>query len=72
MPKNIVRVDCRFQKALEFLLKYQNMGLPDANKLADFSAQEQACCVKRMCLHCLWKKATNGSKNNDYLMSIWV
>jgi hypothetical protein len=44
------------------------MGLPDAMKLSDFSAQEQACRAKRMCLHCLWKKATNGSKNDGNLM----
>ncbi len=67
MPKNVARVDCCFQKALGFLLKYRNMGLPDAMKLTDFSAQEQAYRAKRMCLHRLWKKATNGSKNNDYL-----
>jgi hypothetical protein len=67
MPKNVEQADCCFQKALGLLLKYRNMGLPDAMKLADFSAREQACCAKRMCLHCLWKMATNGSKNDDYL-----
>ena len=32
-------------------------------KLANFSAQEQACHAKCMVLHCLWKKA-KGDKNN--------
>ncbi len=40
------------------------MALPDAMKLADFSAQEQACHAKRMVLNCLWKKA-KGSNSND-------
>ena len=51
MPKNVARADYRFDKALGFLLKYQNMAIPDAMKLADFSAQEQACRAKRMCLY---------------------
>jgi hypothetical protein len=51
MPKNVARADYCFDKALGFLLKYQNMAIPDAMKLADFSAQEQACCAKRMCLY---------------------
>jgi hypothetical protein len=56
MPKIIAGVDCCFKKAVGFLKKYQNMALPDAMKLADFSVQEQACYAKRMVLHCLWKK----------------
>ena len=67
MSKIIARVDSCFKKAVGFLKKYQNMALSNAMKLADFSAQEQACRAKRMCLHRLWKKATNGSKNDDYL-----
>jgi hypothetical protein len=51
MPKNVARADYRFQTALAYLLKYRNMGLPDAMKLSDFSAQEQACRAKCMCLH---------------------
>ncbi len=70
MPKKVTRADCHFQMALGYLLKYWNMGLPDAMKLADFSAQEQACRAKRMCLHRLWKKATNGSKNDGNLMPL--
>jgi hypothetical protein len=38
------------------------MPLPQAMKLADFSVKEQACCAKRMVLHCLLNK-TKG--NND-------
>ncbi len=48
MPKNVARADYCFDKALGFLLKYRNMAIPDAMKLADFSAQEQACRAKRM------------------------
>jgi hypothetical protein len=66
MPKHVARADCCLQKALGFLLKYRNMAYPDAMKLADFSAQEQACCAKRMCLHCLWKKA-KSSKNDEFV-----
>ncbi len=51
MPKIVARADYRFDKALGFLLKYRNMAIPDAMKLADFSAQEQACRAKRMCLY---------------------
>jgi hypothetical protein len=68
MPKNVAQADCCFQMALGYLLKYRNMGLPDAMRLSDFSAQEQACRAKRMSLHRLWKKATNGSKNDGNLM----
>ena len=68
MPKNVARAVCHFQTALGYLLKYRNMGLPDAMKLTDFSAQEQAYHAKRMCLHRLWKKAMNGSKNDGNLM----
>jgi hypothetical protein len=62
MPKNVARADYRFDKALGFLLKYRNMAIPDAMKFADFSAQEQACPAKRMCLYRLWKKI-NVSKD---------
>ncbi len=51
MPKNVARADYCFDKALGFLLKYRNMAIPDAMKLSDFSAQEQACHAKRMCLY---------------------
>ncbi len=37
MPKIVARVDYCFKKAVGFLKKYQNMALPDAVKLADFS-----------------------------------
>jgi hypothetical protein len=58
MPKNFARVDYHFDKALGFRLKYQNMAIPNA--MTDFSAQEQACCAKCMCLYCLWKKKNPG------------
>ncbi len=51
MPKSVARTDYCFDKALGFLLKYRNMAIPDAMKLANFSAQEQACPAKRMCLY---------------------
>ena len=50
MPKNVVCADGCFKQAVGFLKKYRNMTLPDAMKLADFSAQEQACHAKRMVL----------------------
>jgi hypothetical protein len=43
MPKTVEQADCRFKKAVGFLKKYQNMALPNAMKLVDFSVQEQAC-----------------------------
>jgi hypothetical protein len=63
MPKIIVRADCCFKKAVGFLKKYQNMALSDVMKLVVFSVQEQACCAKRMVLHCLWKKAKGSNKD---------
>jgi hypothetical protein len=48
MPKIIGQADCCFKKVVWFLKKYQNMALPNAMKLADFSVQEQACRAKRM------------------------
>jgi hypothetical protein len=68
MPKKIGRASCCFKKAAGFFMKYQNMALPDGIKLADFSAQEQACCAKRMVLHLLWKKAEVS--NSDYDVNI--
>jgi hypothetical protein len=65
MPKIIARVDFCFKKAVGFLKRYQNMALPNAVKLADFSVQEQACRAKRMVLHCLWKKATSSNKDDS-------
>ena len=35
MPKNIAEVDCNFDKALGFLLKYQNMAIPDDDKVSE-------------------------------------
>jgi hypothetical protein len=69
MSKIIARVDSCFKKAVGFLKKYQNMALSGAMKLADFSVQEQACCAKRMVLHCLWKKAKD-SNEDDYVTSL--
>ncbi len=41
MPKIVAQADCCFKKAVGFLKKYQNMALPDAMKLADFSVQSR-------------------------------
>ena len=35
MPKNVAEVDCHFDKALGFLLKYQNMAIPDDDKASE-------------------------------------
>jgi hypothetical protein len=65
MPKIIARANSCFKKAAGFLKRYQNMALPNAMKLADFSVQEHACHAKRMVLHCLWKKAKGSNKDDS-------
>ena len=40
MPKNVARTNGHFKQAVGFLKMYTNMTLPDAMKLADFSAQK--------------------------------
>ena len=35
MPKNVAEVDCHFDKALGFLLKYQNMAIPNDDKASE-------------------------------------
>ena len=51
MPRNNSRVDPRFKKAVENVLKHPTLSVPDAMKLADFSRQEQACRAKRMIVY---------------------
>jgi hypothetical protein len=41
MPKNVARHDDRFKKAAGYLMKFPNMKLPEAMKLADFTPVEQ-------------------------------
>ena len=41
MHRNNVRVDSRFQKAVEYQLKNPNLTIRDAMKLANFSLWEQ-------------------------------
>jgi hypothetical protein len=40
MPKNVARTNGHFKQAAGFPKMYTNMTLPDAMKLADFSAQK--------------------------------
>ena len=41
MPRNNVRADARFQKAVEYQIKNPNLTVCDAMKLADFSLRER-------------------------------
>ena len=60
MPKNVARHDDRFKKAAGYLMKFPNMKLPEAMKLADFTPVEQKDRAKHMVVHRLLKK-TKGS-----------
>jgi hypothetical protein len=48
MPRNNVRADSHFQKAVEYQLKNPNLTVCDAMKLADFSLQEREDKAKYM------------------------
>jgi hypothetical protein len=51
MPRKNTRVDTRFQKAIELLLKHPTLKVPEAMKLADFSREEQDCRAKRIIIY---------------------
>ena len=62
MPKHVAKLDPHFAAAAQCIKKYLNMSLlPEAMKLSDFSAKEQACCAMRMFLHRLLKKSASSS-----------
>jgi hypothetical protein len=61
MPKNVGKADSRFKAAIGFIKKYPTMPLPQAMKLADFSAEEQSCHAKHMVLH----RLLNKTKDTD-------
>jgi hypothetical protein len=63
MPRNNVRADSRFQKAVEYLLKNPNLTVRDGMKLANFSQGEQNDKAKYMMVMCLWNK----SKKDDFV-----
>ncbi len=66
MPRNNTRVDTRFQKAVELLLKHPTLKVPEAMKLADVSCEEQDCCAKHMIIY---RQLTKSSThiNNAFL-----
>ena len=51
MPRNNVRADSCFQKAVEYQLKNPNLTVCDAMKLAGFSLREQKDKAKYMMVH---------------------
>ena len=48
MPRNNVRADSRFQKAVEYQIKNPNLTVYDSMKLADFSLREREDKAKYM------------------------
>ena len=66
MPRNNVRGDSHFQKAVELLERCQNLKVPEAMMLAKFSTRDQACRTKCQMIYCLWNKAKSKRvKGND-------
>ena len=65
MPRNNARVDPRFKKAVENILKHPTLTVPDAMKLANFSPQEQACRAKHMIVYCELDKAKSKQGKSD-------
>jgi hypothetical protein len=63
MPRNNVRVDSRFQTAIEYLHKNSNLIVRDAMKLADFSSGEQNDKAKYVMVIRLWNK----TKKDDFI-----
>ena len=69
MPRNNARVDPRFKKAVENILKHPTLTVPDAMKLADFSPQEQACRAKRMIVYREVDKAKSKQGKSDAFLT---
>jgi len=65
MPRNNARVDPRFKKAVENILKHPTLTVPDAMKLANSPPQEQACRVKRMIVDRELDKAKSKQGKSD-------
>ena len=60
MPKYVAKADHCFKTAAQCIKMYTNMSLPEAMKLSDFSAKEQACRAKQMVLHHLLNKTKSS------------
>ena len=63
MPRNNVRADSRFQKAVEYQIKNPNLTVCDAMKLADFSLREREDKAKYMMVIQL----LNKTKKDDFV-----
>jgi hypothetical protein len=63
MPRNNVRADSRFQKAVEYQIKNPNLTVCDAMKLADFSLREREDKAKYMMV----LRLLNKTKKDDFV-----
>ena len=63
MPRNNVRADSRFQKAVEYQIKNPNLTVCDAMKLADFSLREREDKAKYMMVI----RLLNKTKKDDFV-----
>jgi hypothetical protein len=63
MPRNNVRADARFQKAVEYQIKNPNLTVCDARKLADFSLREREEKLKYMMV----LQLLNKTKKDDFV-----
>ena len=57
MPLTSASTDARVPKAIGYLKSFPGMTVPDAMKLADFTADEQKCPAKQMWIRRRIKKA---------------
>jgi hypothetical protein len=63
MPRNNVRADSRFQKAVEYQIKNPNLTVYDSMKLADFSLREREDKAKYMMVI----RLLNKTKKDDFV-----
>jgi len=63
MPRNNVRADSRFQKAVEYQIRNPNLTVCDAMKLDDFSLWEREDKAKYMMVI----RLLNKSKKDDFV-----
>ena len=63
MPRNNVRADSRFQKAVEYQIKNPNLTVYDSMKLADFSLREREDKAKYMMV----LRLLNKTKKDDFV-----
>jgi hypothetical protein len=63
MPRNNVRADSRFQKAVEYQINIPNLEVRDAMKLANFSLREQEDKAKYMMV----LRLLNKTKKDEFV-----